>query len=293
MSKLDAARREMKPDGSSPASGRGHVQSLRRTWMWAGTLCAMSLYAAGARAAQAAGTRVWDSRDLWATSPSAGSGAAGERLDGAFAQFADWPAYVEILIAAALALGLSWLIAFSGRMKSERVASLEERKTLVVIGFACAVIGALVLVQPMVAVLVVGLGLLLRMPALVTAQPLRSRALMVASIGFAVGFSQYLLAVFVAGLGWAALRWLGGHRHASIKVRIGLTTDRDRAKALIGETLARMNCRVHSVREGRSGRSFIYTVRMPASVADELLTKGLAATLAPEIGVVEVEIRED
>jgi hypothetical protein len=245
------------------------------------------------RAAHAAGTRVWDSRDLWATSPSGGSGAAGERLDGAFAQFADWPAYVEILVAAALALGLSWLIAFSGRMKSERVASLEERKTLVVIGFACAVIGALVLVQPMVAVLVVGLGLLLRMPALVTAQPLRSRALMVASIGFAVGFSQYLLAVFVAGLGWAALRWLGGHRHASVKVRIGLTVDRDRAKALIGETLARMNCRVHSVREGRSGRSFIYTVRMPASVADELLTKGLAATLAPEIGVVEVEIRED
>ena len=73
----------------------------------------------------------------------------------------------------------------------------------------------------------------------------------------------------------------------------GATTDRDRAKALIGETLARMNCRVHSVREGRSGRSFIYTVRMPASVADELVTKGLAATLAPEIGVVEVEIRED
>ena len=256
-----------------------------------GLVCGVVL--ALAATASAGGTRVWDSRDLWATPPGGSGGAAGDRLDSAFAQFADWPAYVEILLAAALALGLSWLIAFSGRMKSERVASLEERKTLVVIGFACAVIGALVMVQPMVAVLIVGLGLLLRMPSLVTAQPLRARALMVASIGFAVGFSQYLLAVFVALLAWSALRWLGGHRHASIKVRVGLAVDRERAKTLIGDTLTRMNCRVHSVREGRSGRSFVYTVRMPSSVADALLTKGLAATLAPEIGVVEVEIRED
>ncbi len=243
--------------------------------------------------ASLAGARVWDSRDLWATPPGGSASDAGGRLDAAFSQFADWPAYVEIAIAAALAIGLSWFLAFTGRTLGERVGSLEERKGLVLIGFGCAVIGALTVVQPMVAVLIVGLGLLLRMPSLVSAPTLRSRAVIIAAVGFAIGFSQYLLAVAVTAAAWGALRWLGGHRFASVKVRIGPATDRERAKKLLSETLARMNCRIQAVREGRSGRSFVFTVRVPASVADEFLSRGLAASVHADLGPVEVEVRDE
>ena len=54
-----------------------------------------------------------------------------------------------------------------------------------------------------------------------------------------------------------------------------------------------MNCRIQAVREGRSGRSFVFTVRVPASVADEFLSRGLAASVHADLGPVEVEVRDE
>ena len=62
-----------------------------------------ALLAASAAAAftfaASAQARVWDSRDLWASS-STSSSSASDRLSQAMAQFADGSAYLAILLAA-------------------------------------------------------------------------------------------------------------------------------------------------------------------------------------------------
>jgi len=242
-----------------------------------------------------AGAKVWDSRDLWAT-PPAGSGDMDARLTGSFAQFADWPVYVAVVVSCALAVGLSWLLAYAARARGDRsalgVECLEERRTLVLVGLASAVAAFVASVEPAMALVLVALGLALRADGLVRSPEMRARFLLVVSVGAAAGLSQYLLALLAALVGLVVLRWIGGSRYARVKVRVALGTDRERAKSLIGVTLARMNCRVLGAREGRSGRALVLTVRIPSGVTDELLAKGLAASIGAELGPITVEIRE-
>ncbi|MFM2165314.1 MAG: hypothetical protein RL325_1751 [Planctomycetota bacterium] len=236
-----------------------------------------------------AGAKVWDSRDLWATSPT-GESDMDARLTGAFAQFADWPAYVAVAVSGILAIALSWLLAHAARGRVDRIEILEERKTLVLVGFASSVAAFVASIEPVMAVVLAALAIFLRADGVVRSSPMRARVLLVVGVGAAAGLSQYVLALLAAALGLVVLRWLGGFRYANVKVRVGLATDRERARALVGATLARLNCRVLGAREGRSGRALIFTARVPAGVTDELLAKGLEASLAPEIGAVSVAI---
>jgi hypothetical protein len=249
--------------------------------------------AAFVASAALAGTKVWDSRDLWASPPDGGSDMDA-RLTGAFAQFADWPAYVAVAISGVLAIALSWLLAHAGRGRADRsdaaVEVLEERKTLVVAGLASSVAAFVASIEPVMAVVLVALAVFLRADGIVRSSPMRARLLLVVGVGAAAGLSQYVLAILATGLGLVVLRWLGGSRYATVKVRVGLATDRERVRALAGATLARLNCRVLGARDGRSGRAIVFTTRVPAGVTDELLAKGLEASLAPEIGAVTVAI---
>jgi hypothetical protein len=233
-------------------------------------------------------TRVWDSRDLWWSSPT--SSDARDRLGAAFAQFADGGAYLAILTSAACAIVLSSALAFLFRSKGAGDGDLDERKGLVLVGLAASVAAALCAVQPAVALVFVALALALRGQAAAIPVGLRLRALFILVVSIAAGLDQFLIAVVLTPLALALLKWMGSQRQSSIKVRLALGVDLARARAVVTSTLARMNCSVLSSREGRSGRTLTFAVRMPGGVTDELLLKGLAATLNSELGPVEVEL---
>ena len=236
-------------------------------------------------------TRVWDSRDLWWSSPT--SSDARDRLGAAFAQFADGGAYLAILTSAACAIVLSSALAFLFRSKGAGDGDLDERKGLVLVGLAASVAAALCAVQPAVAIVFVALALALRGQAAAIPVGLRLRALFILVVSIAAGLDQFLIAVVLTPLALALLKWMGSQRQSSIKVRLALGVDLARARAVVTSTLARMNCSVLSSREGRSGRTLTFAVRMPGGVTDELLLKGLAATLNSELGPVDVELMGD
>jgi len=284
---------------------------MTRTHARFGFALQVLLSAAGAAAsclpaaAAPSGSKVWDSRDLWATSSIESDGDAGGRLTAAFSQFADWPVYVEVVAVGGIAIGLSALLAYHPRagFGAGAVSALEERKTLVLLGLVAAASGMLVASVPAVALLLVAVAVLLRgravgeTPGLETSGThvagMQLRAVMIAVVGLAVGLGQFLPALLLAALAWGIVWWLGAHRFARVKVRMAFNADRERAKTLIVETLARLNCRSVSVKEGGPGRAYTFTVRVPSSVNDELLTRGLSAALAPEVGAVEVEMRAE
>lgn len=244
--------------------------------------------AAISAAADAAQTRVWDSRDVWWNSPS--SSDAGDRLSETFAQFTDGASYISILTASVCALVLSAALAFLFRPRGAGDGDLDERKGLVLVGLAAAVAAALCIAQPAIAFVFVAIALALRGQVAAVPAGLRLRALFVLVVAIAAGLGQFLTAVVVTLFALGLIRWMGSQRQVAIKVRMAIGVDAARARAMVGSTLGRMNCIVLSSREGRSGRAITFSVRLPGGVTDELLLKGLAATLNSELGPVEVEL---
>lgn len=258
--------------------------------------CVSTCITATASASLSAATSVWDSRGVLPGSSGGSTSESAEvRLGQAFGQFLDWATWVEVLVATGLAVGLATLLAYHprGGNRRARVEALEERRTLVILGLVGAVVSSLVLIEPAMALVVFGIGGLIRFRTLLASPQLTGRAILVVVVGLAAGLGQFAMAIAVAGIGWTVIWWLHAHRFVRVRVRIGAIADRERSETLIGAALGRMHCHVKSVETNRAGRAFTFTVKVPVSVADELLSKGLAATLVSEIGPVDVDIRDE
>jgi hypothetical protein len=218
---------------------------------------------------------------------------ASERLGHALDQFANWANWVELLVGIGLAVALAALLAYHPKSARRRdmVEVGEERKTLVILGVIGAVVSGLVLIDQSMALVIFGIGGLIRFRTVIGNPHATGRAILVVVVGLACGITQYLTAVLIAAAAWTVIWWLHSHRTAKVKVRLPLGSDRQRAQLVAAEALRRMRCKVQSQKEGQSGRSFSFVAQIPSAIDDDLLTKSLEATLSPEVGRIEVEVR--
>lgn len=218
---------------------------------------------------------------------------ASERLGHALDQFANWANWVELVVGIGLAVALSALLAYHPKPARRRdmVELGEERKTLVILGVVGAVVSGLVLIDQSMALVIFGIGGLIRFRTVIGNPHATGRAILVVVVGLACGITQYLTAVLIAGAAWTVIWWLHAHRTAKVKVRLPLGADRQRAQLVAAEALRRMRCRVQSQKEGQSGRSFSFVAQIPSAIDDDLLVKSLEATIGPEVGRIEVEVR--
>ena len=259
----------------------------------------------------AASTSVWDSREFFGRSLEE---SAGDRLANAFAHFTQWQTWIEVLLGAVLAVGLATLLAYHprGSRHRDRLEAFEERRTLVTLGLVGSVVASLVAIDQAMALVVFGIGGLIRFRTDLASPQVTGRAILVVVIGLAAGLSQYAAALSVAAVGWVVIWWLHAHRFVRLRIRVrhsghggtsssssaaggsasAAQVERDRASMLIKSALERMHCSVKAIQPSRSGRNFTVTVRVPSAVADELLCHGVVAGLAPELGTVAAEVRE-
>lgn len=216
--------------------------------------------------------------------------AAG-RLSAALEQFTDPAALGELALGIALAIALATLLAFHPRDKGRRdlLAATDERKTLVLLGLLGAALATLVRIDQSMALVVFGVGALLRVRAAVANPHMAARGVVVVVVGLLAGLSQPLAAIVVAVAAYAVVWWLSARRSAEVKVRLVPGADRQKAQLVSMHEVRDIGCRVLSCREGNSGRSFTLLMQVPASVADDVVAKRLEARLAPEVGHAEVE----
>ena len=218
---------------------------------------------------------------------------ASERLGHALDQFANWANWVELVVGIGLAVALSALLAYHPKPARRRdmVEVGEERKTLVILGVVGAVVSGLVIIDQSMALVIFGIGGLIRFRTVIGNPHATGRAILVVVVGLACGITQYLTAVLIAAAAWTVIWWLHAHRTAKVKVRLPLGADRQRAQLVAADALRRMRCKVQSQKEGQSGRTFSFVAQIPSAIDDDLLTKSLEATLGPEVGRIEVEVR--
>lgn len=223
-----------------------------------------------------------------ASEPVSASGAAAGR----FAQFADGALWLDAVGSVALALALAAALAFHPtRARAGGAVEIDaERLAIVLLALVGAAIGMVGVAQPWLAVALVAL-IVVAWFARGSALAPDARALVAFVAAVACGAGLLVPALVATTACWIAYRWLGGHRMARIKVRVPIGADVAKARLIACDTLARMRCLVRARRDGRSGRSFTLTVRVPAAVDDEILSKSLESTLAPEVARARVEIR--
>ncbi len=214
-------------------------------------------------------------------------------LRGALDRFTSPEAWIEPTLGIAAAIVLVSLIALHPRATRQRDAlkSLEERKALVLVGVVAAAAAAIVRVEPMAALLFLGIGWLVRPRAGSGSAQLAAHTVLVIAIGLACGLSQFVVAIVVTLAAWIVVWWLQSRRNGEVKVRLPVGSDLAKAELVSSHEARALGCHVRAVRAGSSGRSFTLALGMPASLAGDVLCEKLRARLAADIGHCEVEIR--
>jgi hypothetical protein len=119
-------------------------------------------------------------------------------------------------------VGLAALIAAHPRRSTrlDPLSDLEERKTLILMGLVGAVVAELVSVDSTMALVIFGIGGLIRFRTVLRNPKITGKAIMVVLIGLACGLGQFATAIFVTAFAWALIMWLESHLSARIKVRV-------------------------------------------------------------------------
>ncbi len=215
------------------------------------------------------------------------------RLQHALNQFSDWANWVELLLGVSLAVALATLLAYHPRASTRRdlIEAGEERKTLVILGVIGAVVSALVVIDQSMALVIFGIGSLIRFRTVIGNPHMTGRAILVVVIGLACGLSQFVLAIVIAAAAWVVIWWLHARRAARIKVRLPVGADPARAQLIAADTLRRWKCRVQSQQASASGKSLTFIAQVPSALTDETLAHELESNLTHEVGRVEVDLR--
>jgi hypothetical protein len=239
-------------------------------------------------------------RDAWIqsfqTQHAARPATASERLTSALGQFSEGLAYVELVLALAIAAGCSMILAWTPVAHARKDAAdiLESKKILVALGVVGAVVAGLVTVNPAMGLVIFGIGGLIRFRTVLEHPRLTAKAILCVLVGLAAGLNQFVTAGLVTVAGFLIVWWI--ERSTTLRLRVKLPShgaaDRAAVMAAIDETLRQSNCKPRKVAPVGTGRNVIAIAAAPSSLDTDELADRLGRTLVQVTGqAVEVEAR--
>ena len=140
-------------------------------------------------------------------------------------QFGEAELYLETLLVLSLAVALGALLAYhpSTRRKVTSRAALEQPKTFVMYALVGALVGHIVLLNELMALVVFGIGGLMRFRTDVGEAKDTGRVILAAIVGICCGVGSYLIAVLATGFGWLLIWRLERQAIGSVQV-LGVDT---------------------------------------------------------------------
>jgi hypothetical protein len=239
-------------------------------------------------------------RDAWVKSfetQHAGRPAtAGERLASAVSQFGEGFAYLELVLALAIAAGCSMVLAWTPVAHARKDAAdiLESKKILVALGVVGAVVAGLVTVNPAMGLVIFGIGGLIRFRTVLEHPRLTAKAILCVLVGLAAGLNQFVTAGLVTVAGFLIVWWI--ERSTSFRLRVKLpahgAAERVAVLAAIDETLRQAKCHPRKLAAVGTGRNVVAVATGPSSLDTDELADRLRRTLLQVTGQpIEVEVR--
>jgi len=206
-------------------------------------------------------------------------GNSWESMKHSFQQFAHPEFMLRLFLNLSLAVGCAWLIAWHPRRSTriDPLSDLEERKALIILGVAGAIVAELSSLSPTLAFVIFGIGALLRFRTVLDNPKATGKAILVVVIGLACGMGSWTMAVFVTAFSWGLIFWLDSHMACSIRVRLTGAADPKSVQSLVQSALVENRCRVQgwSVSKGKKRMEFLF--HMPAGLDPEKLETDVRA----------------
>ena len=124
-----------------------------------------------------------------------------------WAAFTDIGFFADMIVVLSLSVGLASLIAYHplARQKVSSIEQLEQPKTFIMYAMVAAVIAQIVVVQPSMALVIFGIGGLLRFRTNVGEAKDTGRVILVTVVGLCCGLDLYVIAILATVFGWVII----------------------------------------------------------------------------------------
>ncbi len=204
--------------------------------------------------------------------PAAGSGGGGSgslnNLQKSFSHFANpWYA-LSLLSGLALAAGCASAMAWHPRrsVKSDPVEDLEQRKTLILMGIVGAIVSELVRANSAMALVIFGIGGLIRFRTVLDNPKLTGKAILVVVIGLACGLGEFAMAVFITIFAWMLVFWLDSSVGCRIRLKMTAAHNPKDVMLALLDLMRRHKVRVTAANTYEHKRQIVVLGKMPTQL---------------------------
>lgn len=215
-----------------------------------------------------------------------------QSIQNSIQQFAKPDFILRLFLSLLLAVGCSWVVAWHPRRSSlsDPLSDLEERKALIVLGVVGAIIAELSGINQALALVIFGVGSLLRFRTALDNPKLTGKAITVVVIGLACGMGSWAMAVFITAFSWLLVFWLESHVGCRIKIRLDSDVDAQPVFGTVQSFLISRRFRIQSSSLVEGKRQLLFLLLIPAGHDPKHLESELRAMLPmPEEARIEIE----
>lgn len=193
-----------------------------------------------------------------------------------------------MVIAAACGLALAWHPRRSG--KGDPVEDLEQRNTLIILALVGAIVAELVRVDPSMALVIFGIGGLIRFRTILDNPKITGKAIMVVVIGLACGLGELAMGAFFTAFAWLLMFWLDSNVGFRIRLKLSAKCDSKATLVALLDMIRRDGGRTTSADDYQHKRTIVVTGKLPSSV-DPVKFKASMSNKLPLGGDIEIDFR--
>lgn len=193
-----------------------------------------------------------------------------------------------LAVAALCGLAIAWHPRRSG--KGDPVEDLEQRNTLILLAMVGAIVSELVRVEPTMALVIFGIGGLIRFRTVLDNPKVTGKAIMVVVIGLASGLGELAMAVFFTVFAWLLIFWLDSN--VGFRIRLKLTSRSDSKATMVAllDTIRRVGGRTSSAEEYEHKDQIVVVGKLPSSV-DPVKFKAALVQKLPQGEDVDIDLK--
>ncbi len=175
-----------------------------------------------------------------------------------------------LAVAAICGFAIAWHPRRSG--KGDPVEDLEQRNTLIVLAMVGAIVSELVRVEPTMALVVFGIGGLIRFRTVLDNPKVTGKAIMVVVVGLAAGLGELAMAVFFTVFAWLLIFWLDSNVGFRIRLKLAKNADSKATIVALNDIIRRVGGRISSSEEYAHKQQVVVIGKLP-SLVDPVLFK--------------------
>jgi hypothetical protein len=198
---------------------------------------------------------------------------------------------LRLLLSLTLSVVTASVIAWHPRSANrEALAELEERKTLMLLGMVGAAVAELSMINHSLALVIFGIGALLRFRTVLDNPKVTGKAILVVVIGLACGVGAWAMAIFLTAFSWVLIFLLESRTAVRLQIRLSKGVDPEPVFGSAQSLLIARGCHMQSSALNKAKSQLVFLMHVPASLdLNQLKAEIFASLPEPQDAKVDFE----